>query len=153
MEVFTQYRAQPFRSPARQLNCFVFHFFVSMLMGVLSVRFLKGSILLAAFTQANSAFMWHRLLCRIHCAALCSPFLGRLMATGSAKLGYPELLLECSRADKVIEILSSDSFGVCPEVVWDYSYSLHNDLLQKVYMLKGSLHSLIFLSLFFFGVF
>lgn len=124
MEVFTQYRVQPFWSPARQLNCFVFHFFVSMLLGVLYVRVLKGSILLAAFTQANSAFMWHRLLCRIHCAALCSPFLGRLMTIGSAELGCTELLLErqCSKADKVIKILSSDSFGACPEVVWDYSY-------------------------------
>ena len=55
---------------------------------------------------------------------------------------------QCTKAYKVIKILSSDSFGVCPEVVWDYFYSLHNDLLQTVY--KGNLSSLIFLSLFFF---
>lgn len=105
-----------------------------MLMRVLYVRFLKGSILLAPFTQAKSAFMW--LLCRIHCAVLCSPSLGRRMTVGSAKLGYSELLLERqrSKADKVIEILSSGSFGVCPQVVWDYWTSLHNDLLQTVYM-------------------
>lgn len=134
--MFTQCRAQPFWSPAGQLNCFVFHFFVSMLMRVLYVRFLKGSILLAPFTQAKSAFMWPRLLCRIHCAVLCSPSLGRQMTAGSAKLGYTELLLERqhSKADKVIEILSSCSSGVCPHVVWDYWTSLHNDLLQIVYM-------------------
>lgn len=90
MEVFTQCRAQPFWSPAPQLNCFVFHFFVNMLMRVLYVRFLKGSILLAPFTQAKSAFMWHRLFCRIHCAVLCSPFLGSLMTIGGAKLGNTE---------------------------------------------------------------
>lgn len=107
-----------------------------MLMRVLYGRFLKGNILLAPFTQAKSAFMWPRLLCRVHCAVLCSPSLGRWVTVGSAKLDFTELLLERqhSKADKVIEILSSGSFSVCPQVVWDYLSSLHNDLLQIVCM-------------------
>lgn len=56
----------------------------------------------------------------------CSLFFGRLMIIGSVKLGYCELVLErqCTEACKAIKILSSDSFGICPEVVWDSIHCL-----------------------------
>lgn len=118
-------------SSARQLNCFVFHFFVSKLIKVFLCCFWKAtSGLLHSLRQTL-------LLCGTDYYAeyivlfCCSLFLGRLMIIGSVKLDYWELVLErqYTKAYKVIKILSSDSFSACPKYVWDYFYSLHNDLL------------------------